>query len=154
LLPLAVAPQATQAAGTSTGAMSVTATVLDSCSVIAAPLAFGSYASTAAVLATSTLTINCSNSTSYTVGLDLGQGTGATVASRKMVGPQTTDLLNYQLFSDSARSVAWGPTVGTNTVAGVGTGVSQSLTVYGRIPAGQLLRAGAYTDTVSVLVTY
>ena len=57
LLALVVAPQATQAAGTTTGAMSVTATVLDSCSVIAAPLAFGSYSSTAAVLATSTLTI-------------------------------------------------------------------------------------------------
>jgi spore coat protein U-like protein len=44
--------------------------------------------------------------------------------------------------------------VGTDTVAGTGTGATQTLTVYGSIPAGQVVTPGTYRDTVNVIVTY
>jgi len=48
----------------------------------------------------------------------------------------------------------WGNTVGTNTVAGTGTGNSQSLTVYGNVPAQATPPAATYNDTITVTVTY
>lgn len=87
------------------------------------------------------------------VGLNAGTATGATVANRSMTGPAST-LLGYKLFSNSARTINWGNTVGADTVAGSGTGLAQSLTVYGQIPAGQYVKPGSYTDTITATITY
>ena len=40
-------------------------------------------------------------------------------------------LLNYALFSDVSRTLNWGKTVATETLAGTGNGSAQSLSVYG-----------------------
>jgi spore coat protein U-like protein len=153
LAPMALAPAA-QAAGSTTGSLGVSATVLDNCSINAVPLAFGTYSSAANKDATATITVNCSTGTAYTVALDLGLGVGSVLASRKMQGPQPGDLLGYQIFSDTGRTTLWGSTLGVNTVAGTGTGIDQAITVYGRVNSGQTVRAGAYTDTVGIVVAY
>jgi spore coat protein U-like protein len=70
-----------------------------------------------------------------------------------MTGPSSA-LLGYKLFSNSGYTTNWGNTVGTDTVAGIGTGTAQSLSVYGQLPAGQFVRPGSYTDTVIATVTY
>jgi spore coat protein U-like protein len=70
-----------------------------------------------------------------------------------MTGPSSA-LLGYKLFSNSGYTTNWGNTVGTDTVAGIGTGTAQSLSVYGQLPAGQFVRPGNYTDTVIATVTY
>jgi spore coat protein U-like protein len=101
---------------------------------------------------TSTLQVQCTNTTPYNIGLDAGTGSGATVAARKMSNGGAT--LIYSLYCDSARTVLWGNTVGTDTVAGIGTGASQSYNVYGRVPAQTTPVAATYTDTVTVTVTY
>jgi spore coat protein U-like protein len=64
--------------------------------------------------------------------------------------------LTYQLYSDAARTMIWGDgTAGTVTVsAHVASNGTQNNTVYGRIPALQGVRPGAYTDTITVTVTY
>jgi spore coat protein U-like protein len=62
--------------------------------------------------------------------------------------------VNYSLYSDSARNNVWGTTIGSNTVAATGNGAAQSYTVFGRIPAQTTPAPGAYTDTVTVTVTY
>ena len=128
--------QAAQAA-TATSTIAVSATVLSFCSLTALPLAFGNYSS-ALVNATTTLAVVCTVGTTYSVGLDLGQGTGATVTQRRMT--LNTSQLSYALYSDAARTTPWGNTVGTNTQAGTGNGLTQTLTVYGQIPANQLSR--------------
>ena len=138
-------------ASTSTASMAVSATVPSTCSISANALAFGNYSS-AQTDGSTTLSVTCANSTTYTVALDAGTGTGATVTTRKMTsGAQT---LNYSLYTDSARSSVWGTTTGTNTVAGTGTGSAQSLTVYGRIPGSQTPQPGSYTDTITATITY
>ena len=138
-------------AGTATATMAVSATVLSFCTITALPLVFGNYSSILLDVNT-TVTVTCTATTSYNVGLGLGAGTGATVALREMTNGTST--LGYQLFSDSAHSVQWGPTIGTNTVAGIATGLPTALTVYGQIPASELVTPGAYLDTVTATITY
>ncbi len=139
-------------AATDTTTMAVSATVISTCSVTTSPLAFGNYSS-GAVNTTTPVLVTCSNGTTYTVGLSAGGGTGATVAVRKLVGPSAATL-NYSIYSDAAHTTVWGSTIGTDTVAGTGNGLAQTLTAYGRIPASQTSSAGAYTDTVTVTLTY
>jgi spore coat protein U-like protein len=138
-------------AATATASIIVSATVLSFCTISALPLLFGNY-QTAVLNATTTVTVLCTPSTGYNVGLDVGGGTGATIATRKMTSG--VNLLNYQLFSDTTRLVVWGPTIGTNTVTGTGSGLAQILTVYGQVPASQQVTPGAYTDTVTATITY
>ncbi|MBS0432870.1 MAG: spore coat protein U domain-containing protein, partial [Proteobacteria bacterium] len=52
------------------------------------------------------------------------------------------------------RTVVWGNTIGTNTVASTGTGSAQAFTVYGQVPAQTTPPAAVYNDTVNVTVTY
>jgi spore coat protein U-like protein len=139
-------------AATATATMAVTATVDSTCLISATPLAFGAYAGTQTD-ATSTLTVTCSNTTPYNVGLDAGLATGATVTSRAMTGPASATLA-YALFQETTRTTNWGNTVGTDTVAGTGNGSAQGLTVYGRVAAGQFVTPGAYSDTITATVTY
>jgi spore coat protein U-like protein len=137
-------------ATTATNTFQVSANVVSSCLVSAPALAFGNYNSTQ-IDATTTLTVTCTNNTAYSVGLDKGLN-GAAVNSRQMKSGSYT--LNYSLFSDTARTVNWGNTVGTDTVAGTGNGSGQSIIVYGRLPGGQPLTIGTYTDTITATVTY
>ena len=97
--------------------------------------------------------VTCTNTTTYNVGLNAGLASGATVTTRKMTGPLLS-MLAYSLYSDSARSVNWGQTVGIDTVSGTGSGSAQSLTVYGLPPATQYVNPGNYTDTITATVTY
>jgi spore coat protein U-like protein len=99
------------------------------------------------------MTATCTGSTPYNVGLNAGTATGATVTTRSMTGPAGA-LLGYKLFTNSGHTTNWGNTVGTNTEAGIGTGLAQSLTVFGQIPAGQSVTPGAYSDTIIVTLTY
>jgi spore coat protein U-like protein len=114
---------------------------------------FGNY-SGAAVTATAAVNVVCTNTTTYNVGLDKGAN-GASVTARQM--KSGTNLLNYSLFRDSAQTLNWGTTVGTDTLAGTGNGnvvTPQQLTVYGQVPANQFVVPGAYTDTITATITY
>lgn len=155
LSALLVAPASSALnAATATTTFSVTATVLQVCAVSASTLAFGNYDPTSATPTdgTTTVSVTCTNGTAYTIGLNAGTGSGATVASRKMTA--SSNLLNYTLYQDNLRATVWGNTVSTDTVAGTGSGAAIPHTVYGRIPAQQTAPTGSYSDTVTVTVTY
>ena len=146
ILALGIAPMA-GAASPATASMTVSATVAATCIVSATAMAFGSY--TGVVLpATSTITVQCTNTTPYTLGLSAGGSTGATVTNRSMTGPGSA-LLGYGLYTDSGH--------GTNfaTLASVnGTGAPVATTVYGQVAASQYVAPGSYTDTILATVTY
>jgi spore coat protein U-like protein len=141
-------------AATSTASMLVTANVPTTCSVSAAPLPFGLYSLVTPATANTAIAVLCSAGTPYSVGLDAGTGAGASGTTRAMTQVAGAASLAYNLYSDNAMSTPWGGTVGINTVAGIGTGSGQTLTVYGRIAAGQNVPVGAYADTVTVTLTY
>jgi spore coat protein U-like protein len=150
-LTFGLAPSSAVAANTTT-TFAVSATVQATCLVSATPMAFGTYTG-AITTSTSTVSVTCTNTTPYNVGLNAGTATSATVTTRKMTGPSGS-LLSYSLTSDTAHSVNWGQTVGTDTVAGTGTGSAQALTVYGQVAAGQYVAPGAYADTITATVSY
>lgn len=142
-------------AATATTTFPVSTTVLTACVVTALPLVFANYDPTSATASdnTTTLSVICTSGTPYNVQLSQGaNGTGVT--ARKMILTAGADLLPYQLFTNAGRTANWGITNGTDTVAGTATGIAQAVTVYGRIPTAATVAAGAYTDTVTVTVSY
>jgi len=139
-------------AATVTTTFGVNATVQATCLVSATAMAFGTYTGVVAT-STSAVSVTCTNTTPYNVGLSAGLATGATVTTRSMTGPASA-LLGYALFSDSARTVNWGQTIGTDTVTGTGNGSVQAITVYGQAAAAQYVAPGVYTDTITATVTY
>jgi len=141
-------------AATATSTFTVQMTVTSSCVInSASTLNFGSQGVLVAnVDNTSILQVQCTNTTPYNIGLDAGTGSGATVAARKMTNGANT--ITYSLYSDNGRTTVWGNTMGTNTVAGTGSGAAQSYTVYGRVPPQTTPAAATYTDTITITVTY
>jgi spore coat protein U-like protein len=145
-------PVGPAAAATATTTFQVTTNVNAACTIVATDLAFPDYTE-AQLDQQSEIEVNCTNSAIWNVGLDAGTFAGATVTTREMTGPAGAHL-NYELFSDPARTTNWGNTVGTDTVSGTGTGAVQVVNVYGRIPAAQLASVGGYADTITATVTF
>lgn len=86
------------------------------------------------------------------VNATLSAGAG-TFAQRQMVLAGGSDRLNYNLYQDAAYTIIWGD----------GTPPSQSdtnerdnrtFTIYGRIPTGQWVSAGTYSDTITLTLNY
>ena len=140
-------------ASTATGSFNVQVTIAATCVVTGATaLNFGTQGVLSANTdQTSTITVTCTNTTPYNIGLDKGLN-GSSVTTRQMIMGSTP--VNYSLFSDSGRTTNWGNTVGTDTVAATGNGSAQAYTVYGRVPAQTSPAPGTYTDTITVTVTY
>lgn len=132
----------------------VTATVLAGCTVAAGvPLAFGIVSPGVAADSSTVVTATCTVGTPYSLSLDAGHGSGATVADRRMTSG--TDTLAYRLYRDAGRTQLWGDgTASTVLNSSTGTGLLQSFTVYGRVPASATATVGVYTDTITVLATY
>ena len=146
-------PALAQATTTRTATFLVSLTLTSDCQISTNPLNFGSSGVLqAAINQTATLNVTCSTSTPYNIGLDAGSVTGSTVAARLLANGSTT--VQFQMYSDTARSVVWGNTIGTNTVTGTGTGAVQALTVYGQVPTQTTPAAATYTSTVTMSVTF
>jgi spore coat protein U-like protein len=141
----------TDTLSTATQSFNVSVTVLSGCTITATTLAFGNYTGSL-INSTSTVSVTCTNTTPYNVGLNAGTATGATVTTRKM--QHGTATLAYFLYTDSTHTTNWGNTVGTDTKTGTGSGALQALTVYGQLPARQVVALGNYTDTITATVTY
>lgn len=152
-LLLAALPQ-TASAATSTGSFNVSMTIQSACTLVSSSaIAFGTHGMLSTNTdATGTLDVQCTTNSPYTVALDAGLGTGATTTTRKLTAGGAT--INYALYRDAARTLTWGNNQGTDTVAGTGSGASQSFTVYGRVPSQATPAAGSYSDTINVTITY
>lgn len=142
-------------AATATATFNVTMTITSQCQVTNhTNLNFGSAGVLAtAVDQTNTLDITCTNTTPYTIGLDVGAH--ASGAQRRMLGGTTnSEYILYNLYSDAGRTTPWGNASGS-WVSATGNGSAQSYTVYGRVPAQASPSPGTnYNDTVTVTVTY
>ena len=143
----------------SAGLSSWTVTILPNCYISAAPLNFGTASLlTSNVDAAASLTVQCTNSTPFSISLD--NGANANGVQRRM--QSGTSYVNYGLYTDAARSNAWKSTssttscsAGVNTcILGTGTGLSQGVTVYGRVPVQTSPVPGTYSDVVIATITF
>lgn len=146
----------TASAATATGSLTVNASVASVCLISNGALNFGSYDPTSGSVlnGSTTVTLTCTLGTAYNIGLDAGAGSGATVALRKMTSSGNT--LGYRLFRDAGRTLNWGNTALTDTLDGTSSAASltNTITIYGQIPASSAVPTGSYTDTVAITVTY
>lgn len=132
------------------------------CSASATSLNFGIYnpQSSSNVDNTATISVSCQATLSLLMiySVKLSSGSSGSFAQRKMLSGANT--LNYQVYDDSARSTIWGD--GTSSTNFITDGyllqvlgpVVKTYTAYGRTPGSQNAKAGAYTDTLTILVTY
>ncbi|MDP3492044.1 MAG: spore coat U domain-containing protein [Hyphomonadaceae bacterium] len=142
-------------AQTATSTFNVTATVENACTISAADLAFGVYSTISGsnLDGSSTVQVRCTLSASYTVSLNAGTTVGGTIPARLMTTGSAT--LAYNLYTTNGRTTVWGDgTGGSSSVAGTGTGLTQNLTIYGRIAGAQNLAAGSFSDVVTATISF
>lgn len=139
------------AATPATGTFDVNMTVQATCSLSASSLPFGIYTG-AALSATATLSVTCTNTTYYYINVGDGLHYGGDWYPR-MIGPGGA-FVGYRLYQDSAHSIEWRNTQNVDGQAGAGNGAIQLLTIYGLVAPGQLYAPGAYTDTLVVTLNY
>ncbi len=129
------------------------------CNISATPLSFGDYSVfTATPLdTTGTITVDCDHSPPPTVVITIGQSThSGGFDPRAMKHINGTELINYNLYTDSSRSTIWGD--GTGNTATVQQKVRKNkpytATVYGRVPPIQDVVTGDYNETVTVTIIW
>lgn len=142
------------AASPATTNMNVSATVVATCSLTAADMSFGNY-SGLAINASAALSITCTNGAPYTIGLSAGLTNDTANNTRQMLNSSnSSSLLSYGLYQDSGSATPWGDATGA-LVSGNGAGTTQTITVYGKVPEGQLMsKTGTYSDTVVATINY
>ena len=126
------------------------------CTVSATPVVFGAYNvfSAAPVDSTGTIAYRC-NGGARGVLVTMSRGQSVTFLPRAL--RKGVETLSYNLFRDAARTSIWGDlSAGTSAYIDSSPPNNQDITVtiYGRIPPGQDISAGSYTDTITVLVNF
>ncbi|WP_042297773.1 Csu type fimbrial protein [Paraburkholderia bannensis] len=142
------------------------AVLAQTCTFTMSNIAFGNVSTITGspVDATGTLTANCSGIAAANVEfcLSIGIPSGG-FSPRTMTGPGGATL-SYDIFTDSAHTTIWGSVASSSfperivDIPVVGGIVSVSLTVYGRVYAGQTtVQPGSYSQafaTTDTLYTY
>jgi len=129
------------------------------CSVSATGVNFGAYDVfvTAPLDSTGTVTVTCDQAPPVDVTIAIGpSGTSGGFVPRQMRSASSPDRLNYNLFVNAGRSTVWGNgSAGTSTVFlnNVRRNRPVVTTIYGRIPAGQDVSVGSYSDSLTVTIT-
>ena len=139
-------------AATLSSTVDVSATVVTNCSISVSDLAFGAYDPLGAhanqqLDGAAAVQVLCTRSASASVQLDAGQS-----GSRTLNGG--AERVTYQLYRDANRTRAWSGQSGNIRLVSTSAREPQQFTVYARIPAGQQVTSGRYTDVVRATVYF
>ena len=128
-----------------------------SCTISVTTVVFGTYDvfSSIPVDSTGSIVYRC-NGGADLIWITMSRGVNSdSYIPRAMA--KGSEKLEYNLYRDSTRSVVWGNlTGGTSLYYDFDPPNNQNVTVtiYGRIPAGQDVSAGNYSDTVQVEINF
>jgi spore coat protein U-like protein len=129
------------------------------CTISAPGVAFGAYDPQSAANDDSSGNVNLACPTTVTAPVvALSTGGSGTYSPRRMTNGAFN--LNYNLYTTSARTVVWGNGTGgsvTQTLSGgtISGGTRNfTRTIFGRSPGSQNVGAGAYSDTITLTVTF
>jgi spore coat protein U-like protein len=153
-----VLPLASSAAtnGSKTATFDVSMKIVADCTIAAAGMDFGQNQGvlTTTLSASSNINVTCTNTTPYNVGLNAGTGTGSNGTTRYMTGTAgNAGAVKFNLLQSQGGS-AWGNTQGSDTLGGVGTGLAQTLTVYGEVPVQTTPAPDSYKSTVTATIYF
>jgi spore coat protein U-like protein len=104
---------------------------------------------------TGDVTLECTQvGPSDLVSIEIGRGGARSFATRAM--QNGTHRLEYNLYLNAARTILWGDgTGGSETFrARPPTGQPLSVPIFGRIPPGQNVTPGDYSDRLIVTIVY
>lgn len=127
-----------------------------SCTISATSVNFGSYNvfNASPLDSTGTITYRC-NAAAANITVALTQGTSSTYNPRLM--SKGAEVLGYNLYRNAARTNIWGDgSSGTSVYsrANPPNNSNVNLTVYGRLPGGQDVSAGMFSDTVTAVINF
>lgn len=133
----------------------VSATVSADCRISVSDLSFGSYDplgqnSSRELSAAAGVSMLCTRDARATIVLDAGRtplgGSRAMASGEQRVA--------YQIYRDADRTEVWGS--GADALQFVSTGIQrpQQFMVYARIPPGQEVASGTYSDVVTATVDF
>jgi len=143
-------------AATSSAPLTVSAEVTSNCVIATSNLAFGQYDplsanANQAADASAALTVVCTRNTGATIYLDSGRNPVG--SSRTLAG--SSQRVSYELYRDAGRTQVWGGgDAGGLQFVSKGVRKPQQVTLYGRIPPGQEVASGMYTDVVTATVDF
>jgi spore coat protein U-like protein len=133
--------------GTDTGNLQVTTSVLQDSQISDDRLSFGQYVSEQETNLDAVyvdVVANCTTGTVFQIY--------STTATRQLVSGG--NHLNFQLYSDSGRSVVLPVANTTGAIEGAGTGGNQTIAIYGRMASGQTAAAGNYALATNLTIFY
>ena len=142
-------------AQTATDNLLVSANVDAVCTITTLPVAFGTYdpASATPLDAAGSLEVTCTRgATGLTVDLAVGANAAGAVTTTRALYDGVGEYLDYDLFTDNARTILFG--AGVAIADSTSSTIAQSVPVYGQMPAGQDAAVGLYTDTVLATINY
>ena len=117
---------------------------------------FGAYDvfNTTPTDSTGSMTYTCVSLLS-TITIDLSKGSGSGYIPRRM--HKGSDHMDYNLYLDASFVTVWGDGTGGSSRYGPVTPPLASpvtVTIYGRIPALQNIKAGSYMDTIVATINF
>ncbi|MBH0200187.1 MAG: spore coat protein U domain-containing protein [Nitrospira sp.] len=126
------------------------------CSVTTVGVAFGLYDvfSSSPLLSAGSVSVRCSGLGTGTEQVSISLSTGGSGSFNPRTLSQGSERLNYNLYLDPGHTQIWGNGTG-GTVRHVSVSKNPvTLTIFGRIPPGQDVTAGTYSDTIVVTIDY
>lgn len=151
LLMAAAFPQQLEAAS-ETGTLSARVEVVSTCTVRDAEIDFGTYVSGQQGDVDATAVIEVADCPVGSVRLELDGGGSGNVRKRQMRSG-SGETIDYQIYADSGMRTVFGEGRSGRTLQLDAQG-SGRVTVYARIPGGQVVPEGVYTDTVRVTMSF
>jgi spore coat protein U-like protein len=141
--------------GSNTSPLEVSAVVVADCRIVTSDLAFADYDpllhnATEQLDGAAQMTMVCTRGAQASIVIDAGRH--STGSYRALTGG--AQQVSYQLYRDEGRTQVWGS--GGSALQFVSNGVArpEQVTVYGRIPPGQEVQSGVYTDVVTATVDF
>jgi len=133
--------------------------VMAGCTVSTTPVNFGSYDvfRTTPTDAIGTISVSCKKKKKVKVTVAIGQSPNSGLFTpRQMRDAMSSDLLNYDLYTKKKMTRIWGDGTGGTSIVKkkIKKKKTKVFKVYGRIPQGQDVSAGSYTDTLLVTITF
>jgi len=126
------------------------------CSLSSTSISFGTYDvfSTSPLDTNGSIVYRCGNADNN-ISISLDRGGASSFNPRRMLNG--SQVLNYNLYLDAARTIIWGDgTSGTQTYFIKNPPNNQDVTIplYGRVPTGQSVSKGAYSNTITVTINF
>ncbi|MHC1697412.1 MAG: spore coat U domain-containing protein [Geobacteraceae bacterium] len=130
------------------------------CRISTTPVNFGNYDvfSPFVLDSTGTVNVSCNNLDKWplSIKVTLSVGNSGRFNPREMKATSGQDRLKYYLFSDPSMTVVWGD--GTGGSSYVPATVTRNSTfnalIYGRVPPGQNVSVGEYSDVLTATVIW